>query len=76
MAFEVRIALSGELLDGGVERVHHFPKLQRCEEKEEGLPGREMRMGGPPEYKRQVNQGPEYNEQVNRGNGPQAGFLG
>ena len=40
MALDVRVAVSGELFDGGVERVHHFSKVQRCEEKREGFRGK------------------------------------
>ena len=54
-----------------MQRVHHFQKIEKCGEKEEGLPV--WGDGGwddPPEYKLQVNQGPEYSIGVNV---PQAG---
>ena len=34
----MREVLGGKLFDGGTERVHHFPKVQRYWEKEEGPP--------------------------------------
>jgi len=56
----MRIAVSGKLLDGGMERVHHSPKVQRCWEKWEASREGRCSWEDLPEYKLQVNQGPEY----------------